>query len=51
MAAENWKDLYKKTTLATQSRMNGFHTNPYKFRKFETVVKYFLKHDRARISF
>ena len=27
MAAENWKDLYEKTTLATQSRLRGF---PYK---------------------
>ena len=29
----------RKTTFATQSR---FHTNPCKFRDFQTVVKYFV---------
>ena len=32
----------RKTTSATQSHLNGFHTNPCKFRNFQIVMKYFL---------
>ena len=29
----------------------AFHTNPCKFRNFQNVVKYFLKHNGAKIFF
>ena len=33
------------------SRFMVFHTNPCNFEIFKTVMKYFLKHHRAQISF
>ena len=40
-----------KRTFATQSQLNRFPNNSCKFRKFQTVVKHFLKLYGAQISF
>ena len=51
MTTENKKDLCAKITFATQSQLNRFPNNSCKFRKFQTVVKHFLKLYGAQISF
>ena len=52
MAAESWKHLYEKNNFCHPVTLSMvFHTNPCNFQIFKTVMKYFLKHYRARISF
>ena len=52
MAAESWKHLYEKNNFCHLVMLAlVIHSNPCNFKIFKTVMKYFLKHYRAQISF